>query len=135
MPKPDTHLLSDSFKTLAHPRRARIFKLLAERPELGHNLLSLKLATRLSDRVLDHHLRIMERAGLLRRRRKGAETQLILQTAALMRAIGSATEIAGRMKTPADGARPRNGASVGNRVTLPPPAPPPITRRTGIEAQ
>lgn len=68
----DHTTLARNFKALAHPRRAMIFSLLAQHPELGETLATLEGATRLRYSSLVHHLREMERCGLIRRRRRGA---------------------------------------------------------------
>jgi DNA-binding transcriptional ArsR family regulator len=82
--------IANAFSALAHPRRVRLFRLLCEQPELGLSMISLQTATGIKDAPLLHHLRIMERAGLVTRRRTGAFVRHTLKSAQLagaMRAI------------------------------------------------
>jgi len=85
--------LALSFKALSHPRRVMIFRLLARRPEAGNSLDRLLRATRLPYSSLIHHLREMERCGLIRRHRRGPEVAYRLVPGALTQALGAATEI------------------------------------------
>jgi len=87
--------LARAFKTLSHPRRARLFRLLAERPELGRSLGTLERATRIKETPLIHHLREMERGGLLLRRRTGATVAHVLTPAALTLALDEVGRLAG----------------------------------------
>lgn len=82
--------IATAFSALAHPRRVRLFRLLCEQPELGSSMNSLQAATGFKDAPLLHHLRIMERAGLITRRRTGAFVRHALKPAQLsgaMRAV------------------------------------------------
>jgi len=85
----DDHIAT-AFNALAHPRRVRLFRLLCERPEAGRSLLTLQHATGYKDAPLRHHLSVMERAGLIRRRRTGTTVLHMLapgQLAGAMRAV------------------------------------------------
>lgn len=64
--------LARPFKALGHERRIRLFKLLRESPETGRSFQSLQNETGIVDSSLFHHLREMERGGLIERRRKGS---------------------------------------------------------------
>ncbi len=64
--------LSRNFRALSHPRRAMVFRLIVADPSVADSLDSLILATRLRPSSLVHHLREMERCGLLRRQRRGS---------------------------------------------------------------
>ena len=86
--------LARNFKALSHPRRALIFRLLAKRPEAGDSFDRLKEATRLKRSSLIHHLREMERCGLIRRRRRGQEVAYRLVPGELTLALGDATDTA-----------------------------------------
>lgn len=91
--------LALSFKALSHPRRAMIFRLLAERPEAGKSLDRLLHATGLRYSSLVHHVREMERCGLIRRQRRGPEVAYLLTPGELTRALedaGAAVRIARR---------------------------------------
>ncbi len=66
----DTKIAS-SFNALAHPRRARIFRLLTEDPASGQSFETLVNKTGYAPSALTHHLREMERCELIRRKRKG----------------------------------------------------------------
>ncbi len=68
------------FKALSHPRRALIFRLMTENPEICQSYSQLQVATRLSPSSLVHHLREMERCGLIRRQRKGVYVTYFLTT-------------------------------------------------------
>ena len=85
--------LARNFKALSHPRRAVIFRLLAKRPEAGDSLDRLERATRLQYSSLVHHLREMERCGLIRRQRRGPEVAYRLSTGDLAAALGKAAGI------------------------------------------
>jgi len=84
--------LSRNFKALSHPRRSMIFRLLAKRPAAGDSFDRLKQATRLHRSSLIHHLREMERCGLIRRHRRGAEVAYRLTPAELTAALGEASD-------------------------------------------
>jgi len=97
----DDTTLARNFKALAHPRRARIFRLLAERPEVGRSFQHLQQATMLHESSLVHHLREMERCGILRRHRNGPCVAYILETAGLTGAIDNALSLCRRAHRPA----------------------------------
>lgn len=97
--------LSRNFKALAHPRRAMIFRILSLRPEQGSSLDSLLGATRLSPSSLVHHLREMERCGLLARHRRGVNVVYAVRPGEFTAALGSAMRIADTAQ-----ARRRNAA-------------------------
>lgn len=86
-------VLARNFKALAHPRRAMIFQLLARQPDAGDSLDRLRQATRLRLSSLVHHLREMERCGLIRRRRHGGEVAYRIVTGELNAALGAAIDI------------------------------------------
>jgi ArsR family transcriptional regulator len=72
---------TDSIRTatlcfaLGHERRLRILQTLSSDPSSGRTLGRLEVSTRLARASLLHHLRQLERAGLVRRRKRGAETE------------------------------------------------------------
>ncbi|WP_281842791.1 helix-turn-helix domain-containing protein [Sinisalibacter aestuarii] len=80
-------------KALAHPRRAMIFRLLAQDPGAGRGFRRLADRTRLRDSSLAHHLREMERGGLLRRHRRGAEVVFSLSVTELTQALAIALRL------------------------------------------
>jgi DNA-binding transcriptional ArsR family regulator len=82
--------LSRNFRALSHPRRAMIFRLIAKRPAVGNSLESLLVATGLRPSSLIHHLREMERCGLVTRRRKGAIVAYRLTPGGFTAALGLA---------------------------------------------
>ncbi len=51
-------------KAVAHPRRVRIFQLLATDPGDGVSCLALRTALRMPETSLGHHLGVMTRCGL-----------------------------------------------------------------------
>ncbi len=65
--------------SLAHDRRVHIFRILHSRPETGRSFAHLADATGLAPSSLVHHLRAMERYGLIFRRTKGASTEYCLR--------------------------------------------------------
>ena len=83
-----------NFRALSHPRRVMIFRLLAKRPEAGDSFDRLTRATRLQPSSLVHHLREMERCGLLRRNRRGPEVAYRLTPGELTDALGAAGDVA-----------------------------------------
>ncbi|MBV7408065.1 helix-turn-helix transcriptional regulator [Maritimibacter sp. DP1N21-5] len=83
-----------NFRALAHPRRAAIFRLLTEDPEVGATYRSLQMASGLCDASLIHHLRDMERCGLIRRHRRGAEVAYRLESATFCRTVALAHSMA-----------------------------------------
>lgn len=93
-------VLARNFKALAHPRRMLIFQLLASQPEAGDSLDRLRQATRLRYSSLVHHLREMERCGLVRRRRRGPEVAYRLVTDELNAALGLASDITRTARRP-----------------------------------
>lgn len=93
----ETDTFARHFKALSHPRRVRIFRLLAERPETGNSFSALQQATRLCDSSLSHHLREMERSGLVRRRRRGTFVAFTLETGPFIRAMGEALRLGGAL--------------------------------------
>lgn len=79
--------LAANFRALSHPRRSRIFRLLAEDPDNGATYRTLQTASGLCDASLIHHVRDMELSGLIRRKRKGSEVAYVLETKEFCRAI------------------------------------------------
>ena len=68
---------------LSHPRRVAIFEALCDGPAEGVPFEALLGATALRRSSLAHHLRPMEVAGLVIRRRKGVAVTFALQGAAV----------------------------------------------------
>lgn len=83
------------FKALAHPRRAMIFRHLSDAPGRASSFASLQTLTGLSDTTLVHHLREMERCGLVVRKRAGVTAVYRLTPGAFLRV----TRLAGQMVT------------------------------------
>jgi DNA-binding IclR family transcriptional regulator len=63
--------LARSLRALAHPRRVLLFRLLTSQPETGDSLDALVQASQLSTSSAVHHLREMERCGIVTRHRRG----------------------------------------------------------------
>ncbi len=110
MPNLDDTNIARSFRAISHPRRARLFRLLATAPETGRSFRSLRNETGLCYSSLSHHLREMERFGLIYRQRNGPRVSYHLETAPLARALAKAGELAGQATAPA-AARHRPGRS------------------------
>ena len=87
--------IATAFNALAHPRRVFLFRLLVEHPELGRSVTELQRATGFKDAPLLHHLRVLERAGLIRRRRTGSTVTHALKPATLAAAIGEVDRLTG----------------------------------------
>ncbi|GKY86732.1 ArsR/SmtB family transcription factor [Sinisalibacter aestuarii] len=85
--------IAAAFTALSHPRRVHLFRLLCEQPELGRSLLSLRRATGYKEAPLIHHLRVMERAGLICRKRTGATMRHSLTPGRLGGAMESVTAL------------------------------------------
>lgn len=94
------HEIANAFKALAHPRRARLFRLLAECPESGRSFSALQAATGLSPTSLVHHLREMERGGLIRRVRKGNEVAHLLTTGRVTKAASEVARLSVVARSP-----------------------------------
>lgn len=90
--------LARNFKALSHPRRAMIFRTLAANPEAGNSLDRLQRTTRLQLSSLVHHLREMERCGLLRRKRRGPEVAYRLAPGEFSTALAEAQSIGQRAR-------------------------------------
>lgn len=88
------HAMARQFKALAHPRRMMIYRILSLRPETGNSLKSLQDASGLADGPLNHHLREMESAGLLRRQRRGTYVTFRLETQTFLAALAGADSLA-----------------------------------------
>lgn len=74
----DDETISRQFRALAHPCRARIFRLLLDAPELGESLKSLAEASGMAASTLMRHLAEMDAAGLVYRRREGTRRAVYL---------------------------------------------------------
>jgi len=94
--------LAEAFNALAHPRRIRLFRLLNENPEIGRSVGTLQQVTGFQKAALLHHLRVLERAGLLARRRSASTTAHILKPGPLTAAIGEVQRLSAKAK-PAPG--------------------------------
>lgn len=88
--------VSLAFNTLAHPRRARLYRLLSIEPEAGRSFSALMAASGYSKNPLEHHLAVMEKGGLIRRRRRGQVMTFRLDP----RALGAAFEEFDRLRGP-----------------------------------
>lgn len=75
MRRPETIRTANLCFALGHERRLRILKTLTSDPASGRTLGRLEMRTRLARASLLHHLRQLEQAGLVRRRKRGAETE------------------------------------------------------------
>ena len=98
--------IARAFKSLAHPRRVKIFRILATNPETGRSFTTLHNAMNIGETPLVHHLREMERGGLITRKRRGAEVVHVLTTDLLFLAMDE-TKRLGRKAT---GPAPRRAA-------------------------
>ncbi|MCB1329703.1 MAG: helix-turn-helix transcriptional regulator [Maritimibacter sp.] len=92
--------IARSFNALAHPRRVRLLRLLVEAPEQGTSVTALQIATGYEKAALHHHLKVMEQAGLLARRRKGSRVAQTITAGPLTQAMSDVAGLA-RAVTPA----------------------------------
>ncbi len=93
--------LALAFNTLAHPRRARLFRLLVADPEAGRSFTALLSASGIRKAPLAHHLAIMERGGLIRRHRIGNAMTFMLTPGPLGTAMADTQHLASRATGPA----------------------------------
>lgn len=89
MPDFNNQNIANSLKALSHPRRMAIFRLLSTHPTGTLNFQTLQSATRLSTTTLVHHLREMERAWLITRKRKGTEAHYQMTPQSLLTSMES----------------------------------------------
>lgn len=99
-------VLARNLNALAHPRRAMLFRLLIDDPAAGDSLQSLIAASGLHPSSAIHHLREMERCGVLRRRRKGPHMRYRIAPGDLTVALAAAMQLS---RSPR-GARPSKAA-------------------------
>jgi len=93
--------LALAFNTLAHPRRAHLFRLLVESPEAGRSFTAMMSASGYRKTPLAHHLEIMERGGLIRRSRKGNAMTYMLRPGPLVSAMTTANGLVDHALGPA----------------------------------
>ncbi len=98
MHTPHDEKIARLFRSLSHPRRVMLFRILLETPdgELSYSRLIAESGLRPSS--LSHHLREMTRCGLVASRRKGVNVLFFLTPQALSRA----TEHVNMLCTPQD---------------------------------
>ncbi|MGH1367524.1 MAG: ArsR/SmtB family transcription factor [Maritimibacter sp.] len=80
----DDETISRQFRALAHPCRARVFRMLLDAPELGESAQTLGAAVKMPASTLARHLREMEAAGVVHRRRNGARVAIYLTPESLV---------------------------------------------------
>lgn len=85
-----------AFNTLAHPRRMRLFRLLVDQPEAGRSFSTLAAVSGYRKTALAHHLEVMERGGLLRRRQIGNAMTFQLTPGRLVTAMAEVDRLAGQ---------------------------------------
>src|SRR5512145_2452936 len=76
------------FKCLADPARLRMIGLMVEEPRCGQELAS---ELRLAPATVSHHLRRLQKAGVVRERREGAYVFYALDHDALRSAVQTVT--------------------------------------------
>jgi len=79
--------LASYCNALAHKRRARIFRILITDPASGSSFSKLQDVLGFAPSSLIHHLREMERCGVILRRAKGTQTEYSLNARPLGRAL------------------------------------------------
>jgi DNA-binding transcriptional ArsR family regulator len=86
----DPAKIARSCKALAHTRRVLLFEALAREPGLGQSYRALQKALKMPENSLVHHLDVMERGGLVHRRRDGSEVHVLLTPNALLQTLVAA---------------------------------------------
>ncbi|MEM7241985.1 MAG: hypothetical protein AAF429_07355 [Pseudomonadota bacterium] len=76
MPNPHA-ATAKAFNALAHPRRITLFHLIRAETPNRPNFGMLLRATKFTPAVLAHHLRVMEKGGLIRRFQVGSFTEFV----------------------------------------------------------
>ena len=90
--------IARAMTALSHPRRVRLFTALEAAGPKGLVFPELKCVAKLSDTTLRHHLRPMQAAGLIVRRREGRHIRFRLDGQAARRAIDEMSERLARVK-------------------------------------
>ena len=104
VPTPETeHAIARAMTALSHPRRVRLFAILETIGPEGAGFEALRRLSGLTATSLRHHLRPMQAAGLVVRRRNGPNIAFRLHGRAAARAM---TEMTGRI----NGVRPAHRA-------------------------
>ena len=93
MPDFDNQNIANSLKALSHPRRMALFRLLSTHPTGTLSFQTLQTSTRLRTTTLVHHLREMERAWLITRKRKGTEAYYQITPQSLLASMESVHSI------------------------------------------
>ena len=93
MPDFDNKNIANSLKALSHPRRMAIFRLLSAHPNGTLSFQALQTSTHLGTTTLVHHLREMERAWLIARKRKGTEAYYQMTPQSLLASMESVHSI------------------------------------------
>lgn len=83
------HVIASHFRALSHHNRAKLFRILVDTPEAGQSYSDLKAVASMTDATLTHHLREMERAGLIKRRRRGIHTTYFVDAKAFITALST----------------------------------------------
>lgn len=91
-------LYARSCKALSHPRRIRIFQLLARHPAAGESCTVLRQTLQIPETSMGHHLGVMQACGLLGRVRRGPVVRVELTTFALSSAFRALQETAGQAR-------------------------------------
>lgn len=86
--KPDQHqtALATFFFALAHKRRQMLCDILLTAGKTGLTFGTLQKQSGLTAAALSHHLRFMDKGGILKRRAKGCETWLTIDAAYMAKA-------------------------------------------------
>ena len=79
--------IARAMTALSHPRRVRLFRILESAGKEGMGFEGLRRSAKLNDTTLRHHLRPMQAAGLVVRRRIGATVSFRLHGQAARRAM------------------------------------------------
>jgi len=79
--------LARNLRSLSHPRRVMLFRLLIRDPNAGDSLETLIQASGLRKSSAVHHLREMERCGLVIRQRRGIHQAYRLAPGELTKAL------------------------------------------------
>ena len=90
--------IARAMTALSHPRRVRLFAILEAAGRKGAGFEALRRGAKLSDTTLRHHLRPMQEAGLVVRRRTGSTVTFRLHGRAARRAMEEMAERLGNLQ-------------------------------------
>jgi ArsR family transcriptional regulator, arsenate/arsenite/antimonite-responsive transcriptional repressor len=92
LPMDDAVRLAVRLKALADPARLRLIAFMLNKPDLEACTCELAPAVGLSEPTVSHHLKTLEKAGLVSKERRGMNVHYAVESAAI-RALGLAIHL------------------------------------------